>query len=85
MALTTALYIVIQSRGKWFVDFEGRAHGPHDTREAAAMGFAKIILPHSNATEIRADLEIIPVRRIEDVNLLAYGVVRLKVVDSLGK
>ena len=37
MALTTALYIVIQSRGKWFVDFEGRAHGPHDTREAAAM------------------------------------------------
>ena len=37
MALTTALYIVIESRGKWFVDFEGRAHGPHDTREAAAM------------------------------------------------
>ena len=33
----TALYIVIESRGKWFVDFEGRAHGPHDTREAAAM------------------------------------------------
>jgi hypothetical protein len=37
LALTTALYIVIQSRGKWFVDFEGRAHGPHDTREAAAF------------------------------------------------
>ena len=37
MALNTALYIVIQSRGKWFVDFEGRAHGPHDSREAAAM------------------------------------------------
>ena len=37
LALTTALYIVIQSRGKWFVDFEGRSHGPHDTREAAAM------------------------------------------------
>ena len=36
-ALTTALYIVIQSRGKWYVDFEGRAHGPHDTREAAAL------------------------------------------------
>ena len=35
--MTTALYIVIESRGKWFVDFEGRAHGPHDTREAAAM------------------------------------------------
>lgn len=37
LALTTALYIVIQSRGKWFVDFEGRSHGPHETREAAAM------------------------------------------------
>jgi hypothetical protein len=35
--MATALYIVIQSRGKWWVDFEGRAHGPHDTREAAAM------------------------------------------------
>ena len=33
----TALYIVIQSRGKWWVDFEGRAHGPHETREAAAL------------------------------------------------
>ena len=37
LALTTAHYIVIQSRGKWYVDFEGRAHGPHDTREAAAL------------------------------------------------
>lgn len=35
--MATALYIVIQSRGKWWVDFEGRAHGPHDSREAAAM------------------------------------------------
>lgn len=35
--MATALYIVIQSRGKWWVDFEGRAHGPHDAREAAAM------------------------------------------------
>ena len=33
----TALYIVIQSQGKWWVDFEGRAHGPHGTREAAAL------------------------------------------------
>lgn len=33
----TALYIVIFSRGKWWVDFEGRAHGPFDTREAAAL------------------------------------------------
>lgn len=35
--MSTALYIVIQSRGKWWVDFEGRAHGPHETREAAAL------------------------------------------------
>lgn len=35
--MATALYIVIQSRGKWWVDFEGRAHGPHDARETAAM------------------------------------------------
>jgi hypothetical protein len=35
--MATALYIVIQSGGKWWVDFEGRAHGPHDTLEAAAL------------------------------------------------
>ena len=35
--MTTALYIVIESRGKWWVDFEGRAHGPHDSREKAAL------------------------------------------------
>jgi hypothetical protein len=35
--MATALYIVIQSQGKWWVDFEGRAHGPHDTRETAAL------------------------------------------------
>ena len=35
--MATALYIVIQSSGKWWVDFEGRPHGPHDSREAAAL------------------------------------------------
>lgn len=35
--MATALYIVIQSQGRWWVDFEGRARGPHDTREAAAL------------------------------------------------
>ena len=35
--MATALYIVIQSRGKWWIDFEGRAHGPFDKREAAAL------------------------------------------------
>jgi DNA repair protein RadA/Sms len=36
-------------------------------REAAALGFSKVIVPQSNAAEIRADIEILPVRRIEDV------------------
>jgi len=35
--VASALYIVIRSQGGWWVDFEGRAHGPHDTREAAAL------------------------------------------------
>ena len=35
--VATALYIVIESGGKWWVDFEGRAHGPHDSRETAAL------------------------------------------------
>lgn len=35
--MAKALYIVLQSRGKWWVDFEGRSHGPHDTREQAAL------------------------------------------------
>ncbi|MDQ3283663.1 MAG: DNA repair protein RadA [Acidobacteriota bacterium] len=36
-------------------------------REAAALGFRRVIVPHSNAAEIRADVEVIPVRRIENV------------------
>jgi hypothetical protein len=35
--MATALYIVIQSRGKWWVDFEGCPHGPYDKRETAAL------------------------------------------------
>ena len=36
-SMATALYIVIQSRDKWWVDFEGRSHGPYETRENAAL------------------------------------------------
>ena len=36
-------------------------------REAAALGFRRVIVPHSNAQEIRADIEVIGVRRVEDV------------------
>ncbi len=35
--MATALYIVIHSQGRWWVDFEGRPHGPHQSREAAAL------------------------------------------------
>ena len=35
--MATALYIVIQSRDKWWVDFEGQSHGPYETRESAAL------------------------------------------------
>ncbi len=35
--MAKALYIVLESRGKWWVDFEGRPHGPHDSRELAAL------------------------------------------------
>src|SRR5712692_2053097 len=35
-------------------------------REAAALGFRRVIVPQSNAAEIRADVEVIPVRRVED-------------------
>jgi DNA repair protein RadA/Sms len=36
-------------------------------REAAALGFRRVIVPHSNAAEIRADVEVIGVRRIEEL------------------
>jgi DNA repair protein RadA/Sms len=35
-------------------------------REAAALGFRRVILPHTNAAEIRADVVITGVRRMEE-------------------
>lgn len=35
--MAKALYVVIYSQEKWWVDFEGKAHGPYETREAAAL------------------------------------------------
>jgi DNA repair protein RadA/Sms len=35
-------------------------------REAAALGFRRVIIPQSNAAEIRADVEVIGVRRVEE-------------------
>lgn len=42
-------------------------------REAAALGFRKVILPQSNAAEIRADIEVIPIRRIEEASAALFG------------
>jgi hypothetical protein len=33
----TAMYIVLRSRGAWWVDFEGKSHGPYRSREDAAV------------------------------------------------
>jgi len=35
-------------------------------REAAALGFRRVIVPQSNAAEIRADVDVLPIRRIEE-------------------
>ena len=35
-------------------------------REAAALGFRRVIVPQSNAAEIRADVEVIAVKRVEE-------------------
>jgi DNA repair protein RadA/Sms len=32
-----------------------------------ALGFRRIVVPQSNAAEIRADIEAIPLRRVEDI------------------
>jgi DNA repair protein RadA/Sms len=41
-------------------------------REAATLGFRRIVVPHSNAAEIRADIEVVPVRRIEEVAAVLF-------------
>jgi hypothetical protein len=35
--LAKALYLVINSRDSWWVDLEGKAHGPYGSRENAAL------------------------------------------------
>ncbi len=42
-------------------------------REAAALGFRRVIVPHSNASEIRADVDVTPVRRIEEFVGALFG------------
>ena len=35
--MAKALYLVIHSQDNWWVDFEGKAHGPYASRENAAL------------------------------------------------
>jgi len=35
-------------------------------REAAALGFRRVIMPQSNAAEIRADVDVAGVRRVDE-------------------
>jgi DNA repair protein RadA/Sms len=35
-------------------------------REAAALGFRRIVVPQANASEIRADVDVVGVRRVEE-------------------
>jgi predicted ATP-dependent serine protease len=41
-------------------------------REAAALGFRRVIVPQTNAGEIRADVDVLPVKRVEDVSALLF-------------
>ncbi|HEV7921714.1 MAG TPA: DNA repair protein RadA [Thermoanaerobaculia bacterium] len=42
-------------------------------REAAALGFRRVICPQSNAAEIRADVEVVGVRRVEEFGAALFG------------
>jgi len=42
-------------------------------REAAALGFRRIIVPQSNAAEIRTDIDVTPVRRIDEFAEALFG------------
>ena len=37
LRIPTAIYIVIDSRGGWYVDFEGKSYGPFADTETAAI------------------------------------------------
>src|ERR1051325_3339957 len=41
-------------------------------REAAALGFRRVIVPQTNAAEIRADIDVAGVRRVEDFAEIIY-------------
>jgi DNA repair protein RadA/Sms len=48
------------------------SHPDLRAREAVALGFRKVVVPHANAAEIRADVEVLPVRRVEEITSLIF-------------
>lgn len=43
------------------------SHPDLRAREAAALGFRRVVVPQANSADIRADVEVIPVKRIEEL------------------
>ncbi len=41
-------------------------------REGAALGFRRVIVPYANAAEIRTDIEVVGVRRVEEFVALSF-------------
>ena len=54
-------------------EIRGVSQGDLRAREAAALGFRRIIVPQSNAAEIRADIQVVPVRRMEEFADVLFG------------
>ena len=53
--MSRALYVVILSRESWWVDFEGKGHGPFPTKEAAtieARNLAQFCAHSGRASEV---------------------------------
>jgi DNA repair protein RadA/Sms len=44
-------------------------------REAAALGFRRVMVPQSNATGIHADVEVVPVKRVEEFAISLFGAI----------
>src|SRR4029078_10952117 len=57
-------------------EVRGVAQADLGAREAAALGFRRMLVPQSNASEIRADVDVVPVRRIEEFTSALFGCAR---------
>lgn len=54
--MARAIYIVLHSRQRWWVDFEGRSFGPFTSREIAraeAISMARFMSQTGRSTEVR--------------------------------